>query len=55
MQEVLNGPHTRVRVDAALMPSAPPAALVQAKGKKKAAPLRQMGLGNFYKGMQPSL
>ena len=47
---MLNGPHTRVRVDAAVMPSAPPVVAPQAKGRKKAAPLRQMGLGNFYKG-----
>ena len=47
---MLNGPHTRVRVDAAVMPSAPPMVSPQAKGRKKAAPLRQMGLGNFYKG-----
>ncbi len=57
MQEVLNGPHTRVRVDAAVMPSAPPMVSPQVKGRKKAAPLRQMGLGNFYKGASaaPSL
>ena len=42
-------------MDAAVMPSAPPAVFLQAKGKKKAAPLRQMGLGNFYKGMQSFL
>lgn len=32
------------------MPSAPPMVSPQGKGRKKAAPLRQMGLGNFYKG-----
>ena len=54
---MLNGPHTRVRVDAAVMPSAPPMVSPQVKGRKKAAPLRQMGLGNFYKGASaaPSL
>ena len=52
---MLNGPHTRVRVDAAVMPSAPPMVSPQAKGRKKAAPLRQMGLGNFYKGETAAL
>ena len=51
MQEVLSGPHTRVRVDAAVMPSAPPLVSPQGKSKKKAAPMRQMGLGSFYKGL----
>ena len=49
-QDVLNGPHTRVRVDAAVMPTAPPMVSPQGKGKKKASAMRQMGLGNFYKG-----
>ena len=50
-QDVLNGPHTRVRVDAAVMPTAPPMVSPQGKGKKKASAMRQMGLGNFYKGI----
>lgn len=49
-QEVMTGAHTRVRVDAAVMPASPPLVSPQGKGKKKAAPMRQMGLGNFYKG-----
>ena len=55
MQEVLNGPHTRVRVDAAVVPSAPPVVSLQGKSKKKAASMRQMGLGSFYKGLSDLL
>lgn len=56
VQEVLNGPHTRVRVDTPVMPSAPPMVAPQGKSKKKAAVMRQMGLGNFYKGQSvPSM
>lgn len=52
-QDVLNGPHTRVRVDAAVMPTAPPVVAPQGKGRKKASAMRQMGLGSFYKGAHP--
>ena len=53
-QEVLNGPHTRVRVDAIAAPAAGPAQ-VSPQGKKKEKGGRQMGLSNFYKGVLPSL
>lgn len=47
MQEFLNGPHTRVRVDAVATPSAPASS---PQGKRKGRGARQMGLTRFYRG-----
>ncbi len=45
-QEVLSGPHTRVRVDTVANPQASP------PGKKTKGG-RQMGLASFYRGVAP--
>jgi hypothetical protein len=43
----MNGPHTRVRVDAVATPSA----ATSPQGKRRARGGRQMGLTSFYRGM----